>query len=100
MRGKLAALCAALLVGFAPPSAFACAWVIAVASVTSSVDSPHAANVQAPVAASLSAAPVLARADVLAGALESTRSGSRRSQRLIWRSPSGPMPSQAPPRPS
>ena len=96
MRGKLAALCVALLVGFAPPSVFACAWVAAVASV-SAVDSGADAHAQVSVASQPAAAPVLARAAILSDTLGSTRAGFPQPQRLIWRSPSGPMPSQAPP---
>ena len=95
MRGMMAALCAALLVGLAPPSVFACAW--AVVAPVSSTDSAGEAHAQLPVAAQPAVAPVLARAAVLSLKLGTTLGAHPKAQRLIWRSPSGPMPSQAPP---
>ena len=94
MRGKLAALCIAVLVGLVPASPLACAWV---AASVASVDAPRTTPVQASVASMPAIAPVLARAAIQTQQLDSKLSAFTQPQRLIWRSPSGPQPSQAPP---
>lgn len=96
MRGKLVILCAALLVGLSPPGAVACAWAAAVA-VAGTQETPRDAHVQTPAPAQPAVAPVLARAAILSVRLGETLGAHPKTQRLIWRSPSGPMPSQAPP---
>jgi len=97
MRGRIAAACAAVLVGLAPPGALACApwlgeaWVSAPSSAAraarrpvSAVPALHdGAAVAPPAFAAVPGEPARALAVDLAPA--------------IWRSPSGPAPSQAPP---
>jgi hypothetical protein len=98
MRGRIAAACAAVLVGLAPASALTCApwlgadaWVVAPASsvrqargFAASLPALHEGTVLAPPAfPSVKGEPVS-----LAAVVEAPE---------IWRSPSGPAPSTAPP---
>ena len=98
MRGRIAAACAAVLVGLAPPGALACAPLPFAAAWTSSgaalarATRGLAAGLPAlhdGAAEQLPAFPAAPQAPVC--------SAEAFSAPVIWRSPSGPAPSTAPP---
>lgn len=91
MRGRLAAACAAVLVGIAPPGALAC---VAFASAPSSAAGAYASyrtagTSAAMVAVEVTVAVVVVSAVAVAVAVLVTP--------RAWRTPSAPAPSQAPP---
>src|SRR5437763_11430871 len=98
MRQAIAAACAALLVGLAPPGAFACASLYASAGYSG--EATAAAQSQRS-----QAAVDVARHHVAIGVAAAARSASaapasavpEAPARRIWRAPSGPAPSRGPP---
>ncbi len=90
MRGSLAAACAAVLVGLSPAGAMPLASWAAAASCTHADAAAHATAVSAG-----------RRATTQAVAVAAARADAPRPSGLctpaVWRTPSGPAPSQAPP---
>jgi hypothetical protein len=96
MRGRIAAACAAILVGLAPPGALASAWLAEAAWAP--VASAQARSARGPLlrreVVAEATAPVPSRPAAHVRACSST---ARLPARRAFRSPSGPAPSQAPP---
>ena len=91
MRGRLAAACAAVLVGLSPAGALPFASLAAV-----SCQAGEAAVQRASVAAASRGEPAAASSLRVKPAVAARRAFAAAALR-IWRSPSGPAPSQAPP---
>jgi hypothetical protein len=91
MRGRLAAACAAVLVGLSPAGALPFASFAAAVSCQA-----QDAAVQRHAASASSRAEPVAQAARVMPAIAVGRAVSR-GERSIWRSPSGPAPSRAPP---
>jgi len=93
MRGAVAAACAAVLMGLASPGALACA---SLAAARGAAEQQHAAFAQRAASHSMPA-----RIDRPAAARPSGReaaSAPPSGERVaVWRAPSGPAPSRAPP---
>ena len=92
MRGRMAAACAALLVGLSPAGALPFASFAAAVSC----DAPGAA-VQRHAAASASRARPSTPPAPRAPPVVAIRRAAFAGKRAIWRSPSGPAPSRGPP---
>jgi hypothetical protein len=91
MRGRLAAACAAVLVGMSPAGALPFASFAAVSCQAG--DAAVHRNVAAAAARSEPVAQAALRVKPAVAAHRAIAAASR----LVWRSPSGPAPSQAPP---
>ena len=97
MRGRIAAACAAVLVGLAPAGLLACApWMTAPAWTCAAPASSRETR------RAISTVPVLAdTAQSITRGFAEVRGEPVRAvpeeAPVIWRSPSGPAPSQAPP---
>jgi hypothetical protein len=97
MRGRIAAACAAVLVGLAPAGLLACAPWLSAGSWTSAAAAPSREARRL-----VSAVPVLAEtAESVTQGFAAVRGEPVRAAPeeapVIWRSPSGPAPSTAPP---
>jgi len=94
MRGAIAAACAAVLVGLASPGAFACA---SFAAVRCAVERDSGAQQQRAVSVRAGAGQVASSARRQRAPREAGRAITAGEPRAIWRAPSGPAPSRAPP---
>ena len=95
MRQTIAAACAAVLVGLAPAGAFAC--VSFGAAAGDAVACAPLVQRGVPAVAAVEVRISVASVSTAAGAREPGQSRPTCSSRAIWRAPSGPAPSQAPP---
>jgi len=91
MRGSLAAACAAVLVGLSPAGAMPLASWAAAASATCADSVGHRSSASA-------GHPGHTQAVAVAAARFEAPAPEGLLVRAIWRTPSGPAPSQAPPR--
>jgi hypothetical protein len=93
MRGAVAAACAAVLMGLAPPAALACT-SLAAAGCAAEQDAAYVCGrrAEAECAGGAASAP-----RSLHRSAERGRATPRRERATPWRAPSGPAPSQAPP---
>jgi hypothetical protein len=97
MRGTIAAACAAVLVGLAPPGALACASLgaSAYAPIPAAAQANRALAGARPTARLQRAAPCKSAEQRKAS--RSSRKIAGRPAPAIWRDPSGPPPSRGPP---
>jgi hypothetical protein len=91
MRGRLAAACAAVLVGMSPAGAVPFASFAAVSCQAGE------AAVQRHVAAAAARSQPVAQAALRVKPAVAVRRAIAAASLLVWRSPSGPAPSRAPP---
>ena len=94
MRGAIAAACAAVLVGLASPGAFACA---SFAAVRCTVERDSGSQQQGAVSVRAGAGQAASSASRQRAPREQGSTVPAGEPLAIWRSPSGPAPSRAPP---